>query len=97
MCCGVTVLGTDWDQKDACQMGAGVGGKVRITGQKSVLGTTHGLPSVGKLSAGTGHCGHLPFGTNFLTRFTLELYPCPSGYFYYRKTEEHFPENMFPN
>ena len=38
-------------------MGAGVGDKVRMTGQKGALCTTHRLSSVGKLSAGTGHCG----------------------------------------
>lgn len=52
MFCNVSVLGTEWGQKDAWQMGAGVGDEVRITGQKCVHCTTLGLSSVGKPSAG---------------------------------------------
>lgn len=38
---------------------------------------------------------HLPFCTNFLSRFALELYPCPSGYFYLRKQKSFSQKTCF--
>lgn len=73
-------------QKDAWWMGAGAGDKIRSTDQKHVLCSTHVLPPTGQLAARTGAVDSAStFLYQFPLQFALELYPCPSGYFYLRK------------